>query len=158
MDEADRVPSPEQPDRPEQPAPDVTPAGPGTPTVPDVPPGPDIPDVPPIDPEPTTDPDVSPHDAQLPAAGLYDAEIVEPGIDTGLRAPTVEEVTGYTAAGVPTFDSVREKIERRVGTALGAEELARGTEAGRTLEERYEERRAAAAERLEEIRRSIRSE
>jgi len=163
-DEGGRVPSPEEPDKPEQPVPDVTPAGPETPTVPDVPPGPDIPDVPPIDPEPSPDPDVTPREEDVHDAQIHDAEIVEPGVvDTGsadgpVRAPTIEEITGYTADGVPTFESVREKIEQRSATALGAEELAHATGAGRTLEEQYEERKAAAADRLAEIRRSLRSE
>ncbi len=40
--------------------------------------------------------------------------------------------TGYTAAGVPTFESVREKIENRFGTAIGVGELAEDTpKAGR---------------------------
>lgn len=47
---------------------------------------------------------------------------------------------GYTAAGVPTFDSVREKIETRYGTAIGAAELAAETPEGRTVEEQYEKR------------------
>ncbi|MBS9371875.1 PspA/IM30 family protein [Rhodococcus sp. B50] len=164
-DEAGRMPSPEEPDRPEQPVPDVTPAGPETPTVPDVPPGPDIPDVPPIDPEPSPDPDVTPRDAANPhAVQVHDAEIVDPGVvdtgvvDSGVRAPTIEEITGYTADGVPTFESVREKIEQRSATALGAEELAHATGVGRTLDEQYEDRKAAAADRLAEIRRSMRSE
>jgi len=164
-DEDGRVPSPEEPDRPQQPVPDVTPAGPETPTVPDVPPGPDIPDVPPIDPEPSPDPDVTPRDAATPHdVQVHDAEIVDPGkvdagvVGTGVRAPTIEEITGYTADGVPTFESVREKIEQRSATALGAEELARAIGAGRTLDEQYEDRRAAAAERLAEIPRSLRAE
>ncbi|MFN8102486.1 MAG: hypothetical protein U0Q20_12940 [Mycobacterium sp.] len=69
--------------------------------------------------------------------------------------PPVEDV-GYTPAGVPTFDSVREKIETRYGTAIGAEELAADTPEGRSAEERYEARQKAAAERLEEIRASMR--
>lgn len=168
-DETGRVPSPEEPDKPEQPVPDVTPAGPETPTVPDVPPGPDIPDVPPIDPEPSPDPDVTPREedvqeAQVHEAQVHEAEIVEPGavgagiVDSVVRAPTIEEITGYTADGVPTFESVREKIEQRSATALGAEELAHATGAGRTLQEQYEERKAAAADRLAKIRRSLRSE
>lgn len=136
-DKADRVPNPDLPDQPDEPVPDVTPAGPETPTVPDVPPGPDIPDVPPIDPEPAPDPGADP---------------------AGVRAPTVEEITGYTADGVPTFESVREKIAQRAATAYGAEELAHATGAGRSLDEQYEERKAAAAERLEQIRRSIATE
>lgn len=64
--------------------------------------------------------------------------------------------TGYTAAGVPTFDSVREKIETRFGTAIGASELASETPEGRTVEEQYDARQKAAAQRLEQIRASMR--
>ncbi len=129
-----RIPEPEAPD---EPAPDGTPAEPGTPTVPDVPPGPAIPDVPPIEPEPET----------------------EPGpVGSGVRAPTIEEITGYTRDGVPTLDTVRAKIERRSATAIGAEELARDGASGRSLEDEYEARQAAAADKLAEIRRSLRSE
>ena len=65
---------------------------------------------------------------------------------------------GYDSAGVPTFESVREKIESRYGTSLGAAELAAETPEGRGVEEQYEERERAAAERLAEIRESMRSE
>lgn len=60
--------------------------------------------------------------------------------------------TGYTPGGVPTFDSVREKIENRYGTAVGAAELAAETPEGRAADEQYEERQRAAAERLAQIR------
>jgi hypothetical protein len=63
---------------------------------------------------------------------------------------------GYTASGVPTFESVREKIETRYGTAQGAHELAFDTREARIVEEQYEARRKAAAERLEEIRSAMR--
>ena len=66
--------------------------------------------------------------------------------------------TGYTPDGVPTFESVREKIETRYGTAIGATELAAETPEGRAVEEQYEERQRAAAERLEQIRRSMRAD
>jgi hypothetical protein len=66
--------------------------------------------------------------------------------------------TGYTAAGVPTFDSVREKIETRYGTAIGSAELAAETPEGRSVEEQYEARQRAAAERLEQIRASMRDD
>jgi hypothetical protein len=66
--------------------------------------------------------------------------------------------TGYTSAGVPTFESVREKIETRYGTAIGAAELAAETPEGRTVEEQYDARQRAAAERLEKIRASMRDE
>jgi hypothetical protein len=66
--------------------------------------------------------------------------------------------TGYTPEGVPTFESVREKIETRYGTAIGATELAAETPEGRSVEEQYEERQRAAAERLEQIRKSMRAD
>lgn len=76
------------------------------------------------------------------------------------KEPTQPEVpqeteTGYTPAGVPTFDAVREKIETRFGTALGASELAAETPEGRSVEEQYEKRQQAAAERLQKIRESM---
>lgn len=72
--------------------------------------------------------------------------------------PPAEPVeTGYTPGGVPTFESVREKIETRYGTALGASELAAETPEGRAVEEQYDERQRAAAERLAEIRESMQS-
>jgi phage shock protein A len=72
--------------------------------------------------------------------------------------PTEPVDTGYTSDGVPTFESVREKIETRYGTAIGAAELAAETPEGRSAEEQYEERQRAAAERLEQIRESMHSE
>jgi phage shock protein A len=65
---------------------------------------------------------------------------------------------GYDSAGVPTFESVREKIETRFGTALGGAELDAESTEGRSVEEQYEERQRAAAERLEQIRESMRSD
>jgi phage shock protein A len=74
--------------------------------------------------------------------------------------PTTAEVpepdTGFDSAGVPTFESVRDKIEGRYATAQGAAELDADTAEGRSVEEQYEERQRAAAERLEEIRESMR--
>lgn len=66
--------------------------------------------------------------------------------------------TGYTPDGVPTFDGVREKIETRYGTALGATELAEDTPEGRTAAQRYEDRQHAAADKLEEIRASMKDQ
>ena len=60
--------------------------------------------------------------------------------------------TGYTAGGVPTLDGVREKIETRYGTALGATELAAETPEVRDAAERYDATHKAAAEKLAEIR------
>jgi phage shock protein A len=73
-------------------------------------------------------------------------------------APAEPVDTGYTPSGVPTFESVREKIETRYGTAVGASELAAETPEGRAVEEQYDERQRAAAERLQQIRESMHSE
>ena len=69
-------------------------------------------------------------------------------------APNLD--TGYTDAGVPTLEGVREKIETRYGTALGATELAEETPEVRTATQQYEAQHKAAAEKLEEIRASMR--
>ncbi|WP_305091526.1 PspA/IM30 family protein [Prescottella sp. R16] len=61
----------------------------------------------------------------------------------------------YTEAGVPTFERVRDRIEERFGTALGAEELERGSRTGRDLDEQWEAREKAARDKLDEIRRSM---
>ena len=80
----------------------------------------------------------TPEAAALPAAG-----------------PVTPPDTGYTPGGVPTLDGVREKIETRYGTALGATELAEETTEGRIAAQRYEARQHAAADKLEEIRASM---
>jgi phage shock protein A len=76
--------------------------------------------------------------------------------------PTAPKATdpdpGYDSAGVPIFEAVREKIEARYATAQGAEELDAETAEGRSVEEQYEERERAAAERLAEVRESMRTD
>ena len=79
---------------------------------------------------------------------------VSTGGDTG-PAPAVPD-TGYTDAGVPTLEGVREKIETRYGTALGATELAEETPGARTAAQQYDEQQKKAAEKLQEIRDSMR--
>ncbi|MFD4407346.1 hypothetical protein ACFWPH_31730 [Nocardia sp. NPDC058499] len=61
----------------------------------------------------------------------------------------------YTGGGMPTFDSVRDKFQRRIGTAFGHRELDRQAAAGRGIEEQWEVREQAARERLEQIRTSL---
>jgi phage shock protein A len=73
-------------------------------------------------------------------------------------APAQPTDTGYTPGGVPTFESVREKIENRYGTAIGAAELDAESPEGRTVEEQYDARQRAAAEKLAEIRKSMHPE
>jgi phage shock protein A len=65
---------------------------------------------------------------------------------------------GYDDSGVPTFDAVREKIETRYGTALGATELDAESPEGQKIEDEYEKRQRAAAERLAQIRESMRGD
>jgi phage shock protein A len=62
---------------------------------------------------------------------------------------------GFDDSGVPTFESVREKIETRYQTSIGAAELDAETPEGRDVEEQYEDRQRAAAERLAQIRKSM---
>ena len=80
--------------------------------------------------------------------------------DTGPDQAAVtapDDDPGYTDRGVPTFESVREKIETRFGTALGATELDSGTAEARDAEQHFEARQMAAADRLEQIRESMHS-
>lgn len=69
--------------------------------------------------------------------------------------PAVPGIGGYTGSGVPTFESVRDKVEQRYGTAQGMGELDRQTPAGRSVEEQWDAREKAARERLEQIRKSM---
>jgi hypothetical protein len=93
-------------------------------------------------------------DSPPPTTASPPALPVEPIRAEPIAAPDPD--TGYTSAGVPTFDSVREKIETRYGTSLGAAELDAETPEGRGVEEQYDTRQRAAAKRLDEIRESMR--
>lgn len=96
-------------------------------------------------------------DAAQPDESEDTETVIEGEVLPAAPGPVPEPAdTGYTAAGVPTFDAVREKIETRYGTALGASELAAETPGGRSVEEQYEQRQQAAAERLQQIRESMR--
>jgi phage shock protein A len=70
-------------------------------------------------------------------------------------APEPDVDPGYTSSGIPTFESVREKIETRYETSIGAAELDAESHEGRDVEEHYQERQRAAAERLAQIRKSM---
>ncbi|WP_067697546.1 PspA/IM30 family protein [Nocardia jejuensis] len=69
--------------------------------------------------------------------------------------PVAPGIGGYTTSGVPTFESVRDKVEQRSGTAQGMDELDRQTPAGRSVDEQWDARAKAARERLEQIRKSV---
>lgn len=77
-----------------------------------------------------------------------DAEIVS-------EPPPAAPAPDYDEHGVPTLDHLRDKIEGRYATSLGATELAEGTPPARSLEEQQAEREKAAQAKLEEIRRSL---
>jgi hypothetical protein len=90
-----------------------------------------------------------PEPSQHPTPEPIDAEIVP------APTPPAPPAPDYDEHGVPTLDYVREKIESRFATSLGAAELAEGTAAGRSVEEQEADRAAAAKAKLEEIRRSL---
>ena len=103
-----------------------------------------------------SDPAVTPSTAEhTPEPSSTEA----PAASTGASAlPTVAVPlpdTGYTPGGVPTLEGVREKIETRYGTALGATELAEDTADAKTADQQFEARHKAAENKLEEIRASM---
>ncbi|MFD9889380.1 hypothetical protein ACFWY9_08565 [Amycolatopsis sp. NPDC059027] len=79
-----------------------------------------------------------------------------------LPAPGTPEVPepDYTEAGVPGFDYVRDRIEKRYTTAIGSTELAGigGEETAETLDKKIADRDEAAKDKLAEIRRQLRGE
>ncbi|AWK72370.1 hypothetical protein CBI38_13070 [Rhodococcus oxybenzonivorans] len=103
------------------------------------------------------------------AAGRPGLGALLAAVDVGSAVPTEDPVTAeivpdttprlpepdYTAGGVPTFDRVRDRIEERVGTAIGSEELAHESPSGRSVDEQWEARKKAGKAKLDEIRRSL---
>jgi hypothetical protein len=100
--------------------------------------------------------------SQSPDEPITDAEVVEDPADQAAlalpTAPIAEPVMDYTEGGLPTFDYVRDKIEGRVATSIGAAELAEGMQSGPSPDEQFEAREQAGRDRLEQIRRSMRKE
>ena len=111
----------------------ATKAEPVPPAAPEIPPAPEVPATPAV---PST-PDI-PSTTDVP-----------PPVQ--ISGPTPD----YTAGSVPTFDSVRDKVEQRYGTAIGSDELARETTAGRSLQEQWDAREKAGHEKLDQIRKSM---
>ncbi len=89
-----------------------------------------------------------------PSTPRPDPSVTEPSPAGGHDTDPPEATADYVD-GVPTFDFVRDRIEGRYATAVGATELAEGSTTGRSLAQQQEDRDAAARERLEEIRRSL---
>jgi hypothetical protein len=111
-----------------------------------------------------------PDSTPTPDDSIEDAEIVEPAPPptvppagtTGSAVvplpdapPPVLPPADYDERGVPSLDYVRNKIEGRWATSLGATELAEDSAAGRDVEQQEADRAAKAKEKLEEIRRSL---
>ncbi|MGN2640162.1 hypothetical protein ACTD5D_29150 [Nocardia takedensis] len=95
-------------------------------------------------------------DLEAAASGQVGTVFPVPAVPTGESAVTgTAPVGGYSPSGVPTFDSVRDKVERRFGTAQGMGELDRQTPAGRDADEQFRAREQAARERLDRIRESL---
>ena len=88
----------------------------------------------------------------VPPNSVVDAEIVDP---SSPALPINPITPDYTGTGVPTFTHVRDKIEERIGRAIGSEELAHETPAGRSVQEQWDAREKAAKERLDQIRKSL---
>lgn len=85
-----------------------------------------------------------------------DVEIVPDAPPPVPVAPVPEPpAPDYDEHGVPSLDYVRDKIESRFATSIGAAELAGETAAARRVEEQEAERAEKARAKLEEIRRSL---
>jgi phage shock protein A len=80
-----------------------------------------------------------------------DAEIVPDPAPAAVPAPAPD----YDEHGVPSLDYVRNKIEGRYATSIGATELAEETVEGRSLAQQEADREEAAKARLAEIRKSL---
>jgi len=86
---------------------------------------------------------------------VVDAEIVEENKDLTAAPPPVVPLGDYNEAGVPSFDFVRDRIENRIATSIGSEELANATPEGKAVEDQFEARKKAGLDKLAEIRRSM---
>ncbi|OZM71336.1 hypothetical protein CFN78_21365 [Amycolatopsis antarctica] len=98
-------------------------------------------------------------DPEADGPDAIDAEVVEEPTSAVAPAPGSPALPepDYTDAGVPTFDYVRDQIEKRYTTSAGATELAGlGTENDlASLDKKLEDRDQAARDKLAEIRRSM---
>jgi hypothetical protein len=92
---------------------------------------------------------------------VVEGEIVDdtPTAALAIPSPPLPD-PDYSEGGVPSFDFVRDKIEGRYTTSLGAADVAGlGTEnTAEALDKQIADRDQAAKDRLAEIRRSMRGE
>jgi len=92
---------------------------------------------------------------------VLDGEIVDETPTAAIAVPSSPlPEPDYSEGGVPSFDFVRDKIENRYTTSVGAGEVAGlGTEhTADALDKQIADRDQAAKDRLAEIRRSMRGE
>jgi len=115
-------------------------------------------------------PDGVGNDGAAPAQAADAAEAIVPGSTDGVVPVAREELSplgvagptitapppDYSAAGVPSLDFVRDKIEGRYARSLGSTELAEETPEARSFQEQAAKREEAAQEKLAAIRRSLR--
>ena len=87
--------------------------------------------------------------------GIIDAELVDDMLVGAGGGYTSDAVGGFPESGVPTWDGVRDKVDHRSGTAVGAEELDRESRAGRDLDKKWNDRQEAGRKKLDEIRKSM---
>ncbi len=103
------------------------------------------------------------NDKPVDDPNVVDGEIVDETPTAALAVPSPAlplPDPDYSEGGVPSFDFVRDKIENRYTTSLGAEEVAGlGTEnTTEALDKQIADRDQAAKDRLAAIRRSMRGE
>lgn len=105
------------------------------------------------------DPDVSsttgPVVPPAPAGAPTSPDRPAPAAAVPLTSTAMPDMGGYSESGVPTFESVRDKVEQRFGIAQGMSELDRQTPAGRSVQKQWQARSKSARERLDEIRKSL---
>jgi hypothetical protein len=91
---------------------------------------------------------------------VLDAELVEDASNLPAVVSPDLPPPDYSDTGVPSFDFVRDRIENRFHTSVGATELAGlGTDQDMaSLDKKIADRDAAARDKLAEIRKSMRGE
>jgi hypothetical protein len=90
-----------------------------------------------------------------PDAEPVEAELVPAPTPAPAVPPAALPAPDYDERGVPSLDYVRDKIEGRYATSLGAAELVEDTAAARTVEQQEADRAEKARAKLAEIRRSL---
>jgi phage shock protein A len=92
-----------------------------------------------------------------PADHEIEDAVIEDNTAIALPEPT-PVVTDYTDSGLPTFDYVRDRIEGRIATSMGATELPEEAATTASLDEQLAAREQAGKDRLEQIRRTMRKD